>query len=576
MKLNIHDESVCTSLTTKKGVQIVRWGLYADDHFTEDFADELQVSIQNGSMLPLTCRVEPGIFIMDNPQRGVQMYSDAAVPTRLYYSVQGDTLYLAHTDKKAAEMMGTSDKIDYAGLYQRFTYGSTIGPRTRYDGVFVLEPGSIVSIGANGKIERSFITFHKFHRVDVGEIWEALCDAVSGYSVDRVGLMLSGGYDSRILLAACRERKIPLDSVYTHGLHGSNELQIAYMVAKHARVKRIIQVDAMQEMYGSADELKSFFEELGILYMSFWRLAGKYFQSRNAVPICGVQAETLNGQYLNGLLLGSYSRPQRYMIGLRGYGAYVKSSSTFSDFCRKVALPVPMKYFRPELRGNLDGALEITRDDLARLGDAYRSSCDSWEDVFERFLCDHDGSKLMAQQSNILRMHVPAITPYTNRRVHCLSFALDDRKKPHGSAMREILRLYAKDLAKYKCSKSFLPAYFPDAAHLVFRTLRSLGDRRRIKQFLSSNGVDQKGLEKNSWVGGDVWVRNGNQIEEFRRLLSGNILVKEFMRIWLDKIAGYEIALGDGNDLFRFIEMDLLQESIGVRPLEKVTKLASA
>jgi len=71
-------------------------------------------------------------------------------------------------------------------------------------------------------------------------------------------------------------------------------------------------------------------------------------------------------------------------------------------------------------------------------------------------------------------------------------------------------------------------------------------------------------------------VRNGNQIEEFRRLLSGNILVKEFMRIWLDKIAGYEIALGDGNDLFRFIEMDLLQESIGVRPLEKVTKLASA
>ena len=88
--------------------------------------------------------------------------------------------------------------------------------------------------------------------------------------------------------------------------------------------------------------------------------------------------------------------------------------------------------------------------------------------------------------------------------------------------------------------------------------------------------MDQKGLEKNSWVGGDVWVRNGNQIEEFRRLLSGNILVKEFMRIWLDKIAGYEIALGDGNDLFRFIEMDLLQESIGVRPLEKVTKLASA
>lgn len=48
------------------------------------------------------------------------------------------------------------------------------------------------------------------------------------------------------------------------------------------------------------------------------------------------------------------------------------------------------------------------------------------------------------------------------------------------------------------------------------------------------------------------------------------------MHIWTDKIDGHEVALVNGNDLLRFMEMDLLQESMGKRPLEKVTKLASA
>ena len=127
--------------------------------------------------------------------------------------------------------------------------------------------------------------------------------------------------------------------------------------------------------------------------------------------------------------------------------------------------------------------------------------------------------------------------------------------------MRKILYKYSPQFSKIRNVTTLLPAWAPDWAHLIGRALRSYADDMRVKRFLKIKGKIQCSPTKYSWIGGDVWIREENEIEELKKLLNGSILNVEAMNVWLDEIQAYEIAVGDGQDLLRVIELDLLSNS---------------
>jgi len=558
MKIIIHSSCKALKYNVLDGREIIFWGDRYAGAQDEYFINELQEAIDNQKSLSSDCKEEPGIFIINHPEKGIMLYSDFAVPVSFYYSVREGNFYCGNTDKKVADLIEGSKNIDKTGVYQRLCIGYTIGHRTRYHNVSVLTPGSIVFI--NDQVKKKITLPYEYCKnVSLKDTYEAIREEVSHLKeYMNLGLMLSAGYDSRILLSACIDSEIKLNTAYTHGLMKSLELNVAYNLAKEASVDRIVQVDAGKKMFGSRDDLQLLFNDVGCLYNTCWRLAGEYFKAMNILPICGVQAEILNGQYLQGSRAVSNYK-LKYNIARHGYDAYVKDKKTFTDFCLQSSPQDHLiKFTIPEIQEKITEYKEDTQEDLMSLSEIYRESCQSWSDAFIRFLCEHDGAKLMAQQAEILRRYTPVVTPFTGRKVVTLCNSYKNKDKIFGRAMRQILNDYAPRLAKYRCTKSLLPATAPDWLYIIGRTLTPVANNRRIKKYLRIKGDRDYLPVKNTWEGGDVWLRDDNEIDELKELLTGTLLNIERMNKWLDEISLYKIGVGDGQDLLRVLEHDLL------------------
>lgn len=556
-KVVIHESSILTKHTLKNNNVLMQWENCYKGNFTDKNLHDLIKTSKNNKVLPLDHGLETGIYLISLKDNEYLLYSDPGIPTSLYYAVKDGTVYLANTDKKVSELISDSPDLDFAGVYQRLIFGSTFGPRTRYKDVFVLEPGSTVSINSGGNIERKKL-YYQHMNIKLDDIWEALGEEIRKIENDKIGIMLSAGYDSRVLLAACLDQKRQIDMAYTHGLIGSTELNIAYELAKTAGARAVVQMDAGSKMFGSAEEIHDLFSDIGILYQVFWRLAGEIFAAEGITPICGVQAEILNGQYMNGLVWGSLTRLRKYLIGKRGYSKYIDSSKSFSEFVMNSVNTNILSFIKPDLKKIFEEGKEVTKNDLILLAESYQSVCRNWTDIVIRFLSDHDGSKLMVQQARMLRKYCPISAPFTSRKVYMLSNAYLHKEKIYGEPMRKLLCKHSHVLSKYNCTKSNLPLYFPISFHILGRTIRSYFDKDMIYKFLESKGEKRKYLNRFSWVGGDVWIRDNNALREIKSLITGKILNIDRIDEYIEKIDSYQIAVGDGNNLMKVIELDLL------------------
>lgn len=556
MKITIHSRCDLKRYTLPNKSELIFWGTRYTSCPPEEFAEEFQTAIDNLEPLAFDCLEEPGIFLLNDPKDGIVLYSDFAVPTSLYYSVIGTEVYCGNTDKRVAELIGRLEDIDRTGVYQRLSIGYTIGHRTRFQDVSALEPGSMVFINEQG-IKRIKLSPHPCRNIELRDIYEALKEDVKRTKEAwPLGLMLSSGYDSRILLSVCNNLNIRLDSAYTHGPLNSLESDVAYKLAKISHVRRVIQVDAGMEMFGTRDDFLKLFEDIGYLYHPWWRLAGEYFRSRGVLPVCGVQAEILNGQYLQGpALVNNYW--EKFNILTKGYTAYIRDKETFAEFFFHLVRDHLLKYMKPEFTRDIKKYKEETKEDLCSRARDYRESSVSWGNAVVRFLCDHDGSKIRAQQAEILRRYTPVFTPFTGRRIFSLCNSFEDKNKVYGKAMRQMLQEYAPTLARCRCTKSLVPVSSPDWQYFMGRIISPIAAAMRINKYLKIKGGGDF-LPARNWIGGDIWIRECSEIDEFKGLITGFLLKEDSLCSWLDAVKSYKIAIGDGADLLRVIELDLL------------------
>jgi len=384
MRVTIHASTIYTHYKYDDGRELICFGKRYRKVADKELLKDLRNAMNNQSPLSVECGHEPGIFMFVDPHKGTMLYSDFCVPTALYYAVEKNKLCCGRTDKTVAGMIGKSDKLDLIGVYQRLVFGYTIGPRTRFEGVSVLEPGSMVIFKEN-RFEKVVFPYIKLtSKVNLDDIWEAIKEEIANIEDENsIGLMLSAGYDSRLILAACNEMGITIDATCTYGLLGTLELKVSYELARETSVRRVLHVDAGAEMFGSADELRSLFHKSGILYQPWWRLCGEYLRTRKSISLCGIQAEIFNGQFLQGVLGGS--RILNYKIAKNGYEKYINDAQTFTKFCFMSALEKKTKYFRSEIREYCQDLRQATEKDLLSLAESYKNATGNWSDSIVRF-----------------------------------------------------------------------------------------------------------------------------------------------------------------------------------------------
>ncbi len=133
------------------------------------------------------------------------------------YIARGDGWLLFASEVRALLATGLVDPtLDLAGLWQYLAYQTAPAPRTMIQGIEMLEPGSWLTVAANGREERRTYWDLAASAAPLADatpeqarrdVHQLLLDSVSSHLVSDVpvGAFLSGGIDSSAVVALMRE-----------------------------------------------------------------------------------------------------------------------------------------------------------------------------------------------------------------------------------------------------------------------------------------------------------------------------------------------------------------------------------
>jgi asparagine synthase (glutamine-hydrolysing) len=171
------------------------------------------------------------------------LFSDRYGSRRLYYADFGDWFVFASELAPFAAWLGRTLEFDWQALRESVSFGSAIGDRTWLQHVQLFPPATVARVtlegcaferfwswadvpaaGTNARSDR----FEQLHALWQSSIRTRLRGA-------RVGLQLSGGLDSRLILAEARAQRADLTTV-TYGEPGADDVRFARRAAAVADV----------------------------------------------------------------------------------------------------------------------------------------------------------------------------------------------------------------------------------------------------------------------------------------------------------------------------------------------------
>ncbi len=222
--------------------------------------------------------------IYDSLCKRVHLITDRYGLRHLYWTIHNGALVWATGIRAMLALPGFEPNIDSLAVEEFFDIGYSLEDRTWFKGVELLSASTVLT----WDIEEQSVRKQRYWwwdeikplagKIDEVEIAQELArlfvNAVERRyrEGERVGLMLSGGLDSRAILAAMPDRGEPIQAV-TFGKAGCEDIRIAAMVAQvKGVVHHLVEIDKSNWLMPRLDEI--------------WRTDGQY----NLMHMHGIEA----------------------------------------------------------------------------------------------------------------------------------------------------------------------------------------------------------------------------------------------------------------------------------------------
>jgi asparagine synthase (glutamine-hydrolysing) len=313
---NFNHSVVACSANDDVGVVLDGWIYTSDQHGMTRLLNKSDVDaakfclsayMDRGISFVETLNGQFNLFIWDDRSKSVYLVNDRYGLRPLQYSVVGETLYFAPEAKGILAADGVPRRLNVRMLINLLSWGRIwIGHDTFFENIFMLPPASILC-WQDGKIKlRQYwdYVFAPEARIDAEFLNEAVSlfrQAIARQTAAplRYGISLSGGLDSRsVLAAACQTDGIELDA-YSWGVsEGHDELTIARDVANKLGVPWHFQPLVPSDFIAKASDGVFFTEGLDLMVQSY---------GLKIYPSIQLQTDTLlNGLALDVMLGGTY------------------------------------------------------------------------------------------------------------------------------------------------------------------------------------------------------------------------------------------------------------------------------
>jgi hypothetical protein len=309
--------------------------------------------------------------------------------------------------------------------------------------------------------------------------WQTLGDAVRR-SVDPgmgLAIMVSGGWDSRTLLAAA-VKKLGASRVvgYSHGDVQSRELQIARGLATRMGVG--LRAEPIDGGIYSFELLEQAFAREENLVFPHWHRAGRVLRADGVNCVtAGVYGEVLGGHYGRGMLLGEFGRMievGRWLLGRKERSrplTQVEFDSLY-DFLRLKGYERP-PFIHPDFWAAIDAPREsINADIRADLERLRQRGIDTAERMVEAYVTEHRGSQYIGAQLRSCRSYVDVAMPFADREVLRLASCIRISEKIHNGVNRRMLARFCPVALTFPLAATLVAAQMPILFQEASRLLR--------------------------------------------------------------------------------------------------------
>jgi hypothetical protein len=370
--------------------------------------------------------------------------------------------------------------VDIVGFRQYLHELYMLGGRTFYHGISRLMPGQVITYN----ITSNQISISERSKAWVGtefaspiKAWAGLMEAVSG-SLDRNcrnALMMSGGWDSRTLLAAARGY-IGAEHLlaYCHGGKDSLEGKIAKSLCHSMGVT--FHYEPLSVALFDFDLLRSGFSRTETVVFPEWHRAGFILSTFGIDCVfSGVFGEILGGHYSRTMLCNGPRKLFTFMMQALGRNSSV---SNVLNALRIQHLVIPWSV-RPDVWGNVDELKKAMNRDIEnsilRFIDRGVQTSDQ---LVEAFITEHRGSQYINAQMLSCRAYVDVSIPFADRDFFTLASRIPITAKLHNALNRGMLRQNSPGILRFPTAAAPVPASMPILIQELSRLLRHLVEKR--------------------------------------------------------------------------------------------------
>lgn len=379
-------------------------------------------------------------------------------------------------------------EVDPVGLVSFVKDAHYVGSRTCFREFRRVQAGQVVRFDSgSGEVsveETSRAWVGPAATVDDEETVEAMWSGLLS-AVDRglegelaPGLMLSGGWDSRTLMAAaqkCRESK---DFVgLSHGATGSRELRIVERLCGEARWRCLLRPVGPEEF--APDYLRSTHQHCGTAQFPYWRASATTLSGLGAGCVAaGVFGEVLGGHYGPGMSLSGWSKIRwvlSHLVPMPGGDASAgrprHGVTALRDLLLR-GLDAVERFFRPGFWNEHDLPAAVTGDVEAELGRLERRGVEDVGRLTEAYLCEHRGGQYINAQLRSARVELPIAVPFAHRELLGPASRIPFERKVHNRLNQHVLRRKASSLLDHPLAAVLVPASAPLLVQEASRAIR--------------------------------------------------------------------------------------------------------
>jgi asparagine synthase (glutamine-hydrolysing) len=483
--------------------------LQAYEEYGKDFASRIGL---NGSFVAAIFDLNKGHLTIINDRYGLNP---------LHYVVSNGKLLFASEVKAILQDSSLMKKLDTEAVVQFLALGSVYGNRTFFEGIEVLPPASILSYDGRGVSVEQY--WRMEYQPDYQSSEEELADrlvhtfrkAIAVQLDDRLrcSISLSGGYDSRALIAAVdRERRGGLVT-HTFGVPGCYDVSIAKATARLAGTKHLyIPVSAEASLGPYPEEIVYLTDGMHGVHGSF--AVPAYEQARLHLDVAceGLAAgTTLAGRYMDKAVLKAKDNDELVQIldRRRVFSDYMMAELLHQRFYEDVR-DIPMRSIEASLVPEV--AHPGNRLDYHIIQDVHRRS-------------------LFLGYTALLQNFVETIAPTFDNDFFDVILRIPPELRSQHRIYRTFLKKLDPELARIAYEATMIPA---DAPLWLWKPalLFQRGKARLARLLFRFSGGRICLPNRHGFAPVDQWLRTNANWRAFTRdtLLSPDACIREFCR----------------------------------------------